>query len=335
MNFEQYLIKEGVLKNTNVLHLMGEENLKYIWDNCDSLNEGVLDKLKSIAKKFGKHGKAVVEFFRKIKEKKNDPKVKELYNAIVIGAGNLATKIQNVLSNPKFQLALKVLALSPVILQLLGGLEAHASGLPDMDFPDLSDTGGDIDLDIPSMADFADNDVGRANWADVMSDGMGQLMDNNSAIEQIMDDPEKFTNALKEYQTTNGNEGIISYMQKAAIEVAQSDVPESDTFFKKFFAIGKELGLEKNADATGSLLKSIKSFDGIETNPFNSNIPVEKWAENTIEVMNQSKGSDAAQNNLETLKTFKSNMMSADTIEATRYYQKAIKLLKDAGINFN
>jgi hypothetical protein len=119
MNFEQYLIKEGVTKSKNVLEYIGETNLQYIWDNCDSLNEGVLDKLKSVVTKFGNHGKALFEFFKQLKAKKDDPKVKELYYAVAFGAGTLIQNIQKVLADPKFKVALAVLSLSPTIKQFL------------------------------------------------------------------------------------------------------------------------------------------------------------------------------------------------------------------------
>ena len=157
MNFEQYLIKEGVTKSKNVLEYIGETNLQYIWDNCDSLNEGVLDKLKSVVTKFGNHGHAVFEFFRKLKAKKDDPKVTELYNAVIIGSGTLVQKIQKVISDPRFKTALAVLSISPVAMSFLEQLMDSGMDLSTIDVEELGVEMEPDGTDINSKVKVANN----------------------------------------------------------------------------------------------------------------------------------------------------------------------------------
>ena len=76
--------------------------------------------------------------------------------------------------------------------------------------------------------------------------------------------------------------------------------------------------------------------NSIDTNPFNylSKLTPEEWAENTIKVMKGQRGRAANESHLDSMQDFKSNMVKADTPEASKFYQKAIELLKASGISF-
>ncbi len=101
--------------------------------------------------------------------------------------------------------------------------------------------------------------------------------------------------------------------------------------------------LKKN-QSVGKIMQSFNKIDPgddepnrIDSNPFNylSKLTPEEWAENTIEVMKKGGGKEAAFKNLDSMQDFKSNMVKADSPEASEFYNSAIKILKKAGIKFN
>ena len=96
--------------------------------------------------------------------------------------------------------------------------------------------------------------------------------------------------------------------------------------------------LKKN-QSVGEIMQSFNNDEPnrIETNPFNhlNKVTPEEWAKNTIEVMDQSKGSEQHQKDLESMIAFKSNMQKASSSEAIEFYNSAIKILEKAGIKFN